>query len=1140
MAGRREVPVDPGAGPVQRFAYELRRLRQDAGPVTYRVMAERAGYSVTTLSRAAAGEQLPSLAVAMAYVRACGGDPAVWEERWRAALDESAVERAEEEAERSDPPYRGLARFEPGDRERFFGRDRLVEDLTTLVAARRVVAVVGGSGSGKSSLLRAGLIPYLQEHPPSAGEGDRGVRGAGSGPGSGSGRHPGTGPAPGPGPGHVTGHVTGHGTGHGTGTDEVPAALAPRPGGAGCGPAAIRILTPGERPARTHGHLFEPSAEDGDTVIIVDQFEETFTLVTDATERTRFIDLLLTAEKPGSRLRVVLALRADFYGRLADYRGLTDAVRESTLLIGAMTRDELREAITRPAKAHGLTVERELTQRVLDDIADEPAALPLMSHALLETWRRRRARTLTLAAYQASGGVHGAVAATAEAAYARLTTDQALLARRALLRLITPGDGAPDTRRPVPRQELLGVGGSAADTALVLERLAAARLITLDQDTVDLTHEALITAWPRLRGWIDHGRHRLRVHRRLTEAAQTWHALRQDTGALYRGLRLAEAQETFGAPHHPGDLTPLEHRFLTASATALARERSRRHVLTAAVSILLALTLIAGATAWQRNRTGEQRLAEATSRRVAALADSMRYSDPRVAMRLSVAAWRIHPTLEARGSLFGALTQQESDVLRVDLPQKPGLSGTVELSPDGRIAVVRRPDDRATVWDVTRPEAQPHHVPLDPSERIEREQISPPYLATGVANGQERIRHLKTGAMTLLPAPGTEGVQRSGPYGHILLLRTQRSVIAWDIRRKRPVLQREGPTRQAVLSQDGSLVALCTAAGTAELWDTRSARPVPVPGRAALSRVACSPTARQLTLSALGRKLVVHTDERLHVWALTLGRELSSVPVIRSSPHTLSQDGRFLVTATDQEILVWRVDRLNTAAARKDAPVYRYRIKGGTLAYVTLDAEAGLLRYVEQHPSQPVRSVSLGDVLTTEWRQEATATAPDASVSPDDTETAVAVSPGGGRSRATGNVQGWVTVWNDRGERRSEFVATSTASGEEAPEAVTDLEYSPDGTVLVSGGSTGTVQLWDAASSRPLGGPLLTAGDGVRSLTFDQDGETLTVDGDHTPARTYPVSPERVIAAVCARAGSGLSQQLWKKHIQSVKFRDTC
>lgn len=287
------------------------------------------------------------------------------------------------------------------------------------------------------------------------------------------------------------------------------------------------------------------------------------------------------------------------------------------MLVPPMSPDELREAIIKPAAHAGLVVERALTARLLSESADEDGSLPLVSHALLEIWRRRRGRVLTEAAYDETGGIQGAIARTADDLYARLSPAQAEAARRLLLRLITPGQGTPDTRRSAPRAEIAALGnGSTEDTEIVLERLARARLVTLDEDCVDLAHEAVLAGWPLLRSWLDADRDRLRAQRRLTEAAANWQSLERDTGALCRGLRLDEATGYFADPEQGGELTELEAEFLEASRSARKRERHRRRAGITALSTLLVLSLLAGLAAWQQNRSSEQRSREVEARRI--------------------------------------------------------------------------------------------------------------------------------------------------------------------------------------------------------------------------------------------------------------------------------------------------------------------------------------------------------------------------------------------------------------------------------------------------------------------------------------------------------------------------------------------
>ena len=482
----------------------------------------------------------------------------------------------EKEVEEQPPapgvaPFKGLQCFDVGDARLFFGREALTKQLVNhiweMVAYRGAgdevggccfLVVVGASGSGKSSLVRAGLVAALQ-HSSTLPERYQGW------------------------PVHIitpTAHPLEALAGSLTRGSESVTAMA-------------TLVDDMQRDTRSLHYyvtrLLGQSTLNGKPpeylLLVIDQLEELFTLVRSEEESAAFIDNLLSASH-GPAL-VVVTLRADFYAHCARYPGLRQALCTRQEYIGPMTADGLRRAIEDPARQGGWEFEAGLVDLILRDVGDEPGALPLLEHALLETWQRRSGRTMTLKGYAAAGGVKGAIAHTADAVYGRLTTEQQALARRIFLRLTELGEGTQDTRRRAALSELMPDTEEGAAVKCLLKTLADARLITLSEDSAEVAHEALIREWPALRAWLSEDRESLRLHRRLTEAAQGWEKMSRDPGELYRGARLFQAMEWAAQPGHASELNALEQEFLGASQAQAEkeereREAQRQHELKAA------------------------------------------------------------------------------------------------------------------------------------------------------------------------------------------------------------------------------------------------------------------------------------------------------------------------------------------------------------------------------------------------------------------------------------------------------------------------------------------------------------------------------------------------------------------------------
>ncbi|MEV6906639.1 WD40 repeat domain-containing protein [Amycolatopsis sp. NPDC051071] len=1072
---RRERPLGPGDDVVVRFAADLRLLREKAGSPTYRELSTRAGYSAAALSEAAGGRKLPGLAVTAAYVTACGGDVPAWEDRWRAI----AAERAAADGGRDDTelPYLGLAAFQPGDAARFFGRERLVAELTAKLADRRLVGVFGASGSGKSSVLRAGLA---------------------------SGR-----------------------------------------------PSVLR--TPGTHP-------LEQDLDVEGRLLIVDQFEEVYTLCREEAERQLFIDKLLALAHDDHGTHVVLGVRADFYGHLCRHAGLVEALTDAQVMVGPMTADELRTAIVEPAVRAGCRVEAALVTTLVADATGQPAMLPLVSHALLETWRRRQGITLTSAAYEAAGGIHNAIAQTAETVYTGLQPGCQAVVRQIFLRLTALGEGTEDTKRRLNRREL----DDDPATTEILERLADARLLVLDRDSVEIAHEALIRSWPRLRDWLAEDREGHRLHRQLAEATDLWDAMERDTGSLYRGTRLGLAAEF--AARSPDALSAREQEFLRAGLdaeaeeTAVGRKRTRRlRRLVVLLHVLLVLAVAAGVYAVDAGNTATDQRNVALARKAVADAKALRDSNPALSTQLSLAAYRLAPIQETHDGLLASMAAPFATRMTFD----PGditvaLSGSLMVTSDSYQAtqVWSIADSRRPVLLSTLPGSTEVRGPL----AFSRDGRS---LATVTRANVIRLWDLGDPRNPVRKADvtGHREVVLSAdfsPDGRLLATgsedRTVRLTDVTDLGTPKPVAVLGGtPSEQlarAVFSPDGRFLAITNTNWTAELWDVTT--PSAPQRRSVLSghrdlqlAPAWSPDGHRLLTTSWDR-----TSKLWDVADPAAPRPLSTL----NTPAVVwaagfSQSGRLVVTAgDDQFVRLWDV----TGPAKELPPLAghtnaiwwtAFSPDGKTIVSTSADRtvrlqDVGELALASSAGWTAAAFTGKGRILVTGgddvrlWAMDdpraprqlaklpGPATVTAVALSPDRRGLALAAHDGAGVAGAF-VLQRW-----DISDPAAPKLLASTG----VPPTYS-VAFSPDGRTFASGYDDGPIQLWDVSDPTRFADPrTVPVGDGtVWSLAFTPDGRTLAaVQGLASAAVTLwdVADPRRPTLVSTSRPDSGALFQM--------------
>lgn len=952
-----------------------------------------------------------------------------------AALVAAAASPAPETLTPAENPYKGLRAFGAADAETFHGRDALVGDLLAAVAEHRLVAVVGPSGIGKSSVVKAGLIPALR---------------AGGLPGSD--RWAVTDMFPGSYP-----------------FEELAAALVrvavEEP------PGLVDELARDELGLRRVTKRILPP--DTELLLVVDQFEELFTLTAGEEARRTFLDALTAlAEDSRSAVRVVVTLRADFLDHPLRYPEFGELLRAGLVAVTAPSQDELAEAIEQPAAGAGVRFEPGLVSQIIRDVHDQPGALPLLQYALTELFAARTSDVLTIGGYEAVGGVVGALGRRAEQLYGELEPAGQAAARQVFLRLVSVDPEAQDTRRRVRRRELrrLELDPGAVDEVLGL--YGEHRLLTFDREpltrspTVEVAHEAILGQWERLRGWIDERREDLLLHRRLAEGLEEWEQAGRNADYLPREGRLAQFQ-TWAATTDVA-LTALERDFLAearAAADDAARRRARRRrallagfaTLAAAASVAAVLALV------QRGEArDEARLSKARS--LAAAAQANLDIDPERSVLLAIEA--VETTKRHDGTVLQEAEQALHDALAASRTVRRYEQADVDgdLAPDGgRLAVVDPERTTASVRDRDTGEIilklSGHAAPIrvldwSPDGRL---------IATASEDGTARLWDASSGAAVRTISRHGGGLF-SVRFGHdgaqLVTLGFDGAAYVWDtasgarVARFRGVHHREpqnDPWKNdmAALGSGGVLVVAnqYTGGRPPPPTDTVSARVFDVAsGRVRLLEGPGGPGS-EVALSPDGTLLVTGSaTERLNLWRLPEGELIDSVDRAPADDIEFSADGRRIaVTWVGGDVRIFGVS------------------ENGLDEQLVLNGHGGPVRDVN-FSADGQALLSVGAAIARLW--DVTAPGPGELLAAPGPEGELIggaeFTPDGERLVASSGPPGLVRVFDARTGEVARELGHHAAGG-----FVVTLDVSPDGKRVATASFDGTAAVLDLANGRP-------------------------------------------------------------------------
>ena len=1050
-------------------------------------------------------------------------------------------------------PYRGLAAFREEDAAFFFGREVFTARLSDAVAAKPMVGVIGPSGSGKSSVVFAGLLPSLSPVTQAA------ANGGGTNTGSRAPRRDKEGVAD---PLQRAGKV---------GLETIVLKLRPgsQPFHALAGvlvPLLETELTETARLveverlatalddgtltlAKVIARIREKSSSTANVLLVADQFEELYTLCTEERAQRAFQDLLFDAVHADSgrdgTLKLALTLRADFMGHALAYRPFADAIQDHNVILGPMNHGELTRAIAKPAELQGRSFESGLVERIAEDVGEKAGTLPLLEFALTKLWEEQQGGWLTHEAYERIGRVEGAVARHADAVYERLGETEREGARRVFVQLVQPGEGTEDTRRIATHEEL-------GDQAWALvRRLADSRLVVTNRDeagreTAEVVHEALIRSWGRLKEWMNGDRRFRAWQERLRFALRQWEATGHDEGALLRGAPLAEAEGWLTERGH--ELATSEQGFVESSrafrdqesaqreasrqrelgmerqlaaeqAAAAHRLRQRGWWLAGALGIAAVLAIVAVTSRQQAIHDGRI----AFARELAAAATANLEVDPERSTLLALRA--ISVTLEAGNVMLpeveSVLHRAVSELHLQFRLQHDAQVSDINYSPDGKLVATASRDKTARLWEAGTGKLlftlKGHNAGLGTAA------FSPDGKILATIAGRDSIKLWDTASGKELHTVA-EGVTKTlgalfSPAGEVIVTAgVSNSVSIWSVDTgevQRALTGDEHPLSKVAFSPDGELIALASGSGWVRVLEFSSGRQLHAfKAHRQLTNLQFSPDGRRL-LSNGGQ-----LDPVSKLWSVESGREELTLVGHRNTitdaafrpdgnrVATTSADGTVKLwdAATGNEIqsLVGHVSRVDSVAWRPDGQSLATSSNDGTvrvwdpetgLAILTLRGQnSGLSRVKFSPDGLHLASQSLDDSARI-WE-----------LSPAH-ELASIAGPAGPNDIALSPDESRVAViWADSNTTFAEVADAKT--GQRLLRLVGHasqlwhLNFSPDGRRIVTDSLDHTAKIWDATTGELLR-TLAGHTDDLNGVAFSPDGSVVATVSSDKSARIW-------------------------------------